>query len=163
MIAVITATMIRMLTCFILMLPTFVSGGCATDSSGRMLNISSVMFYEINNNNQNVFGGRHLSSRGSTPMLSTSSIISINTLILFIIIIIIISIFMIIPLIKGINTNALDIINSLLAQSSLLLRFTQCLVMIMMKMMMIVTIYDKDDRCYKCDSTCCPDSGNASG
>ena len=46
------------------------------------------------------------------------------------------------PFIKGIDADALDIIDSLLAQSSLLLRFAQCLMvlMMMMTMMMLMTM-----------------------
>ena len=44
------------------------------------------------------------------------------------------------PFIKGIDTNALDIIDSLLPQSSLLLRFSQCLIIKLMMMMRMMTM-----------------------
>ena len=42
------------------------------------------------------------------------------------------------PFIKGIDADALNIIDSLLAQSSLLLRFAQCLMMMMTLTMIIM-------------------------
>ena len=58
------------------------------------------------------------------------------------------------PLIKWIDANALDIIDSLLAQSSLLLGFSQCLTILIMMMMVfddnenvafgMLTLYDDE-------------------
>ena len=111
MIAVTIMMTITMLTCFILMLPTFVSGGWATESSGRMLHIITI----------------------NIIMIIINIMIITNIMIIMSIMAIMAKISK--PFIKGIDTNALDIIDSLIPQSSLLLRFSQCLIIKLMMMM----------------------------